>query len=392
MMRKKLILLLAGILLIGANAFAKGEESTKWDFKDSNVEWKSTLYSSETEETKFGKDLDLILKLKKQLDENTSIYLKYDTDDGDGHDDKAEFVAKRKINKFLYLQVDLDVKTSDGFDIIEDDDSSKTKIVFKATDDVELTFNPLEIDLGTGDEFETDNTQVTPGLQAKVKLIEGVTANFGLGTKSVLNKDGKDVSSWGYKLGLAIEKDNFGFEGIYTSNTQDTGRSADDELAKLRDEDYSEVKTVAGLMGNASFGELSLTTEILMTQLNKAKIKNINDDGTLNYYEDDNGLAIFFKAKYNLGAIANGVVAKPYLEYRNVDEYAYFDDDDSQAFGEDQHGGLQVIEVGTEFKIRKFIIQPYIEILKSDNKFYTDRDGKVKDTASSFVIESKIKF
>lgn len=163
---KKIATLIAGILMVcgvygaeevtttGAVA-VKAEEkpasTTSWDFSGTNVEYIHTFSDSETKTIYGGDDIDLILQVKKNINADTWISAKYDTDDTDPDaDDKIEILANRKIGKYLEVQVDLDLITSNdkgGIELQEDGDSTKSFIKYMATDKLTLKFAPFDMDL-----------------------------------------------------------------------------------------------------------------------------------------------------------------------------------------------------------------------------------------------------
>ena len=155
---KKIGFLLVGLMLAATTAFGAEEAKkdmppAKWDFSESNVEFKAYLYNSQSGAIKKGKDEDFILKVKKQLDEKTWISFKYDTDDSNP-DTKIEVIVNRKFNEYLEAQLDMDLVTADGsgIDLREDDDSEKVFIKYTPNNKLAVKFNPYDIDLEVGEE------------------------------------------------------------------------------------------------------------------------------------------------------------------------------------------------------------------------------------------------
>ncbi len=86
---------------------------TKWDYGGTNVEFVYTFADKAKETSYAGLDEDFILVLKRYIDKDTWIYAKYDTDDSNP-DTKIEILANKKIGKYIEVQLDLDLITSDS--------------------------------------------------------------------------------------------------------------------------------------------------------------------------------------------------------------------------------------------------------------------------------------
>lgn len=374
---------------------------TKWDFSDSNVEFKAYLYDSETKAMYNGKDEDFIMKAKKYLDEKTFIQFKYDTDDSNP-DYKLELLVNRKFNDKLEAQMDIDIITGDklkdgvsqsqGLRVEEDYDSEKVYIKYSPDKNLSFKFNPFDIDLTVGDEFETNNEQKTPGIQMEYKMSDAVKVYAGVGTgkydtktklSNIENAAGKEETVLGFKAGFGYEKDDTTFKIAMSTNTQD-----DKDIKQA-----SQLKTAVSVIGETKAGNLSLTGEGIFTQMNKASgVKATYDGGkTFEAIKDsETGFAIFGKAKYTMGKNT------PFIQVIHASEYAYFDDDDYSAViggGNAGHGGLTAIEVGNEYKLNGGLkIIPYIEMLSAKNEIFKDRDGKKDDTAINFATKVKVSF
>ncbi len=383
-MMKKLICLLAGMAILGGTALAeenteakvakslekieKQITSTKWSFKGTNVEYKLYLHDSEKETIKNGKDEDLVLKIKRKLDDKTSIYFKYDTDD-DNPDEKVEFVAHKKFNEYLEAQLDLDILVADGIAIKEDNDSDKVWIKYHPNDMYTIKLAPYDIGLGVGDEFETTDEQLAPGVQMDMKISDTFKMMAGLGNEPV-----GDENNFGYKLGMAYQGDSTSLNAVVTGSTQkeDAGVSIYDMSANIA--------------GEMEMGKLGLAAEIAIQDLNESI-----------FGADETDTAVFLNASYSMGKVFGDTKLVPYLTYRMIGEYAYFDDDDYSSTiggsGVAGHGGLNSIEVGSKFKLKGGLtLQPYFEMLSADNKIFTDTDGKAEDTKSQLVVKAKLKF
>ncbi len=409
-MRKKIGFLLLG-LIMAASAYAADEvksepkplPATKWDFTDSNVEFKAYLYDSETKAMYNGKDEDFIMKAKKYLDEKTFIQFKYDTDDSNP-DYKLELLVNRKFNDKLEAQMDIDIITGDklkegvsqsqGLRVEEDYDSEKVYIKYSPDKNLSFKFNPFDIDLTVGDEFETNNEQKTPGIQMEYKMSDALKVYAGVGTgkydtttklEKIQNAAGTEETVLGFKAGFGYEKDDTTFKIAMSTNTQDDTDIKAGQAAKL--------KTAVSVIGETKSGNLSLTGEGIFTQMNKASGVKATYDGANTFEaikDSETGFAIFGKAKYTMGKNT------PFVQVIHASEFAYFDDDDYSAViggGNAGHGGLTAIEVGNEYKLSGGLkIIPYVEMLSAKNKIFDDRDGKADDTAINFVTKVKVSF
>lgn len=400
-MRKKIGFLVLGLIMT-ASAYAADEvksepkplPTTKWDFSDSNVEFKAYLYDSETKAMYNGKDEDFIMKAKKYLDEKTFIQFKYDTDDSNP-DYTLEILVNRKFNDKLEAQMDMDFTTGDsagstkGVRLLEDYDSEKAYIKYSPSSNLSFKFNPFDIDLTVGDEFETDNEQKTPGIQMEYKMSDSVKVYAGVGTgkynnktdlklSNIKNAAGEEETVLGLKAGIGYAKDDTMFKIALATNTQDDTDITAAHAAPL--------KTAVSVIGETKSGNLSLTGEGIFTEINKSATAISG----LGITDSETGYALFGKAKYTMGKNS------PYVQVIRASEYAYFDDDDYSGViggGVQGHGGLTAIEVGNEYKLSGGLkIIPYVEMLSAKNKIFDDRDGKADDTAINFVTKVKVSF
>lgn len=368
---------------------------TKWDFSDSNVEFKAYLYDSQSGAVKMGKDEDFILKVKRQLDEKTWISVKYDSDDSNP-DYTVELLAGRKFNDYLEAQMDMDLKLGDklekdssgqlvsksqGVRLEEDNDSEKVFIKYTPNKNLAIKFNPFDIDLEVGDEYNTKDTKgsmVVPGAQIEYKLSDTMMIYGGLGANKVKDtSDDKDKTAIGIKAGFENKGENSSLIGMFAMNTQD-----DKNIASP-----SPIKMAANLRGSYKTGNLSLKAEALATQLNKAAGKTDEKGEVI----DSTDFALYAKAGYKMGNIT------PYVAGRYVGGSVYFDDDDYCAIisGADAplHGGLTVIEAGSEFEIKGGVkIVPYIELQNAKEKVFEDADGKDKKSVVTFNTKVKVSF
>lgn len=397
---KKMGFLVIGLLMAATAAFGSEEAkkevkplpATKWDFTDSNVEFKAYLYDSETKAVHNGKDEDFIMKAKKYLDEKTFMQFKYDTDDSNP-DYKLEILVNRKFNDQLEAQMDMDLITGDsastkGIRLEEDFDSEKVYIKYSPNKNLSFKFNPFDIDLTVGDEFETDNEQKTPGIQMEYKMSDTTKVYAGIGTgkyvkdkaklENIQNKDGKEEIVLGLKAGMSYEKDETSLKAAMSMNNQD-----DEDIATGQ---ADPLKMAVSLIGEHKMGNLALKGEAIVTKINKAS-KAIQDLGIT---DSKTGTALFVKAEYEIGKNT------PYVQLIHASEFAYFDDDDYSGViggGVEGHGGLTAIEAGDEYKLSGGLkIVPYVEMKKAKNDIFKDRDGKADDTAVNFVTKVKVTF
>lgn len=401
---KKIGFLVIGLLMAATAAF--GEEvkteskplpPAKWDFTDSNVEFKAYWYNSQSGAIKMGKDEDFILKVKKQLDDKTWISFKYDTDDSNP-DYTAEVLAGRKFNEFLEAQMDMDLKLGDklngtasqsqGIRLEEDNDSEKVFIKYTPNKQLAVKFHPFDIDLEVGDEMNTKDTKgsmVVPGAQVEYKLSDTMMVYGGLGANKVVDTKGtsettddKDKTAFGIKAGFENKGENSSLIGMFAMNTQD-----DENITGA-----SPIKMAANIRGSYKTGNLSLKGEMLVTKLNKegsGEAKLLNQDGAV---IDDTDFALYAKAGYKMGTMT------PYVVGRYVGESVYFDDDDYCALMKDTkvklHGGLKVIEIGNEIELKGGIkLIPYIEYMNAEREIFKNSDGDAKK--SSITLNTKVK-
>lgn len=356
---KRIAVLLAGLALVSGISFSE----MKWDFKGTKVDFEQILMDSASETMETGDEIDFILKLKKDIDENTSLAIKYDTDDSNP-DSKGELLVKRKISEYITAQVDLDLKTENGFAIEEDGDSDKSYIAFKATDSLTVKFMPLNMDMNVGDEFETEDAIEAGGIEAKFKMSEALKVTVGLGTSEYFDKSEENTTSFNLKAKAEYKADALSLEAIFTTNTQEAKKEGAGDTANLQ--------TAISVISGYEMGALEITGELLMT--------------TMNTSSDESGTAIFVELAYSLGELMEGIKVVPYGSFKSVDENVYFDDDDSQAFGGDAHGGLSVIELGAKFKNKGLTVKPYVELSTADNEIYDGDDSK---TVVGTVVEVK---
>ena len=67
---KKMATLIAGILMVcGVYGADETTKATTWDFSGTNVEYVHTFVDTDKDSSYAGKDVDLILKVKKTIDE-----------------------------------------------------------------------------------------------------------------------------------------------------------------------------------------------------------------------------------------------------------------------------------------------------------------------------------
>ena len=179
---KKVLLALAALTMTvsvyAADAKPEAKATTTWDFTGTNVEYKHTFVDTDTKTNYSGKDVDLILQVKKDLDPNTWISFKYDTDDSNP-DDVVEVLVNRKFGKYIEAQLDMNLvlghekannDPNDGINLEEDSDSSKSFIKYQATDNLNIKFAPFDIDFSMGTEFATDDHPVIPGIELDYTL------------------------------------------------------------------------------------------------------------------------------------------------------------------------------------------------------------------------------
>lgn len=368
---------------------------SKWDFSESNVEFKAYWYDSQSGAVKMGKDEDFILKVKRQLDEKTWISFKYDTDDSNP-DYTVEVLAGRKFNEYLEAQMDMDLKLGDklekdssgqlvsksqGIRLEEDNDSEKVFIKYTPNKNLAIKFNPFDIDLEVGDELNTKDTKasmVVPGAQVEYKLSDTMMVYGGLGANKVKDtSNNKDKSAIGIKAGFENKGKSSSLIGMFAMNTQD-----DKNISGA-----SGIKMAANLRGSYKAGNLSLKAEGLATKLNKAA--GIKDEK--GEVIDSTDFAIYTKAGYKMGRIT------PYVVGRYVGGSVYFDDDDYCAIMKDTdtplHGGLTVLEAGSEFEVKGGVkIVPYVEFQKAKEEIFGDSDGKAKKTSVTFNTKVKVSF
>jgi hypothetical protein len=386
---RKLATLLAGILMVcgvyaaevtteaavavkpveQVKATEEVKPSSSWDFSGTNVEYIHTLSDSQTKTVYGGDDIDLILKVKKNIDADTWISAKYDTDDSDP-DTKIEILANRKLGKYLEVQVDLDLITSNdegGIELKEDRDSTKSFIKYMATDKLTLKFAPFDMDLGMGTELATDTQPVIPGVQADYTLSDAFSIYAGIGSRSV-DRDGKDaVTAIGFKAGFGYTpSENFSLSGaLSTANEPDK----DLEL----EETVSPGKTAANLTLAYKAGKIGLDVEGAFVAMNKAGVLiEATDTDPAVMAMDKSGTGLYAKLSYDLGNTMKNVATVPYVSLKNYSEYFYFDDDAS--FQNVDHGGVTIAALGVDLTTsRGLTITPEIEFGSAKNKVFGDK-------------------
>ncbi|NLK62320.1 MAG: hypothetical protein GX287_02620 [Fusobacteria bacterium] len=388
---KKTIALVAGLFLVcntvfmaeGANDIAKKLESkTKWDFSESNVEFEARLYDSTVDaQGVMGVDTDFILKLKKQVDDKTTVTFVYDTDDSNP-DEILELLVNRKFNEYLEAQIDIDILVGDGFAVREDDKSDKVWIKYRPSKKSTIKFAPYDIRLKMGDEFETSGAQKTPGIQLDYDINDNSTVIVGLGAKMVNETGGadplkpendieaKEYTSVGYKLGYDYKGEGFNISALVTGTTQDEKNITRQQAASY---DLS-----ASVIGDFELGNFGIGYEFAFQDLNETAIADETDFGA------------YINVSYNI----EDKNLTPFIAYRYVGEYLYFDDDDySATFADFDHGGLNSIEIGTDIHLKGgFVLTPSYEFVTIKNDAYTDTKGKATDNASFFTIKAKVEF
>lgn len=381
---KKVLITLASLIMAAsvyaADATAPSKKVT-WDFAGSNVEYKAYLYNSEVKGGMTnGKDEDFVLVLNANVADDTKISFKWDTNDGGANanktpqkepEDNIEVLVNKKINKYIEAQIDLNLVTADGFVVGEDDDSSETFIKYRPNDSLTVKFAPFDIDLGMGTEFPTDVAQCTPGIQVDKVFSDKFSGYAGVGTKTVENKDGVNETAFGIKAGFDYKPSDVASLSMYFS----TNTQADD----LND-GADPMQTGLNVLAGYNVGKVELNGEVLYVALNKAA-----------GMPDESGTGTFVKAGYKAGNIMKDVAFKPYVSYKNLSEYFYFDDSDS--FEYSNYGGLDIVAVGAELTNSKGLtITPELEFYSAENKVYTDKDGEAKDSAVYFSTKVKYTF
>lgn len=417
---KKIAIMVAGILM-AFNIFAAEEagkeskekvEETKaeaavtetakkdsgWDFSGTNVEYVHTFLDSDKKTNYSGKDVDLILKVKKTIDENTWISAKYDTDDSDP-DTKIEILANRKIGKYLEAQIDLDLITDSttkdettgkevkvgGIQLTEDNDSAKSFIKYKATDKLTLKFAPFNIDFGMGTELATDDQPEIPGVQADYVMSDKMSVYAGIGSRSIEKKT-EEKTAYGLKAGFGYNpSEDFTLTGAFST-------------ANLPDEDVDSKKvfvanTAANLTMNYKVGKIGVDAEFAYVALNKAKLLK-GEDTTVTaddkYYPDKSGTGLYGKLSYDLGNTMKDVGTVPYVSLKNYSEYFYFDDDDSYQNYSKSHGGLTIAALGVDLTTsRGLTITPEVEFRSAKNKIY---NGEKDKTATYLTTTVELEF
>lgn len=395
---KKVLITLASLIMAAsvyaADATAPAKKVT-WDFAGSNVEYKAYLYNSEVKGGMTnGKDEDFVLVLNANVADDTKISFKWDTNDGAANSYKTdtkekenniEVLVNKKFSKYIEAQVDLNLLTDTGFNVEEDNDSSKVFIKYRPNDSLTVKFAPFDIDLGMGTEFPTDVAQCTPGVQVDKVFSDKFSGYAGIGTKTVKNKDNISETAFGIKAGFDYKPSDAAKLSMYFS----TNTQADD----IKVDSADPMQTGLNVLAGYNVGKIELNGEILYVALNKAAVSKIDPDGdgkTVDYQmPDESGTGTFIKAAYKAGNIMKDVAFKPYVSYKNLSEYFYFDDSDS--FEYSNYGGLDIVAVGAELTTAKGLtVTPELEFYSAENKVYKDKDGEAKDSA--VYLSTKVKY
>jgi hypothetical protein len=364
---------------------------TKWEYGGTNVEFVYTFVDKAKETSYAGLDEDFILVLKRHIDKDTWIYAKYDTDDSNP-DTKIEILANKKIGKYIEVQLDLDLITSDskgGIALTEDDDSRKSYIRYGVTDNFWLKMAVYSIDFGMGTELDPDWHPAIPGIIAEHKLSNKFSYYVGMGAKSVdrgqYNIENKFIvtdrtTSFGGKAGFEYKPDgNLLIKGAYSGSN--------DPEVSVESSKITPGKVAANFIVDYKVGKFGVYGEGTFVSMNKAAIMIDNADVAKKiYFPDKSGTGLYLKAGYDIGKVMETVSARPYLLGKTFSEYFYFGDGDSfQRFRykdgiEDKygHGGLNIIAAGVDFKTDKGLtITPEVGYKKAGNKVYFEKDNTI---------------
>lgn len=393
-MKRKFWVVLAGLTIItslyGAEEAKKNVVTlpiTTWDFTGSKVDFKAALYDTRTGAIKAGKEEDFIFQVKKNVDDKSWVQIKYDTRDANP-DKIVELLANRRFNKYLEVQVDGDLDLTTGVSLSEDSDSSKIWVKYYANDNLTWKFAPYDIDLGMGKDFMINNDctktlnalQLSPGVQIDSKMSDTISVYGGVGVKAVKDINAKkEETSFGLKAGMDYKPSkDASWKLAMSTNTQG------DKTAAAY---VNPIKTAGSLIGSVKGEKLKFDMEALYEAYNKASGIDSND------------FAVMVKLKYNMGEVKPGIKFGPYIKARTISDNALFDDIDYSAVVTGSkianHGGLRTAELGGEFELAGgIVINPYIEMLKTKNKIFSDRDGNTnsKDSAVDLCTRVKVMF
>ena len=186
----------------------------------------------------------------------------------------------------------------------------------------------------------------------------------------------KEETSFGLKAGMDYKPSkDVSWKLALSTNTQG------DKTATTY---VNPIKTAGSVIGSIKGQKIKFDMEALYESYNKAS-------GT-----DSSDYAVMAKLKYNMGEIKTGVKFGPYLKARTISDNALFDDIDYSAVVTGSkvanHGGLRTAELGGEFELAGgIVINPYIEMLKTGNKIFADRDGNTNSKDSAFDVCTRVK-
>lgn len=377
---KKVLLALAALTMTvsvyAADAKPEAKATTTWDFTGTNVEYKHTFVDTDKKTNYSGKDVDLILQVKKDLDPSTWISFKYDTDDSNP-DDVVEVLVNRKFGKYIEAQLDMNLvlghekannDPNDGINLEEDSDSSKSFIKYQATDNLNIKFAPFDIDFSMGTEFATDDHPVIPGIELDYTVSDKMSVYAGLGSKAL----GQDDTVYGYKFGFAYTaSDKLNMTGAFSTATKDCATA----------------NTAANFTLGYKAGKVGFNFETLYVGLNK---------GNFGLTDDENGTGIFAKLSYDAGKTMKDVKTSPYVSVKNFSKYFYFDDSDDSfqnyksLKNPEGHGGLTSLAAGIDFTTSKGLtVTPELEYRTAKNEIY--KEG-TKDNAVFLTTTVKLEF
>lgn len=360
---KKLVVLLAGLSLMGGVAL--GEEATKFnfDFGGTELKFNHDLYNSAegNYHTRSGDNkVKLNLNLKK---DNTKVSFGTEFNTGDDAGDALAVTVNHKIFDRLEAQVKGELNfgaDSNAFKAVEKD-AAFVKYTPENYTNVELGFYPYDLGFTIGDKHETkyknnsgDDLKV-PGIRYSYKITDKATFKLALGTtKKVELAKKEDIHHIKAEYDYAGEK--LGVNAGFVTNTEDKKNA----IAKY--EFAANIKTTY-----SASERLSITTEI-----GTAKLLESGNNGT-GYF-----LGFDYDTDWSFDSKADSSI---YLTLKNQDKNYL----DGAAVD-----GLKTVELGMNFAFDNVTFTPNVVYKKAGlATAYKDVDGKDTDTALTAGLQVK---
>lgn len=378
---KRTATLLAGLLLVTGTVFA----AEGLDFSGTVIKAQSILVntndSGNVNDDSNG-DTDIVLKAKYNLDNNTTVTFKFDTDsEKDTYDDNMNIMVKTVQGK-VEAQFDAGLKlnantteSSSGIQFRENQDSSDTYIKYNHTKDMAVTFYPFNMGLSNGSNFdEGDSFTQIPGVVATFGK-----AYVGAGMDAITADDSVIAVKAGYETTVAGATLKAKYSGAFWDDEKLTPGSTVVGTAGRLGLVVHDVNVQATYkVGKA----LTLTGEVGMETL--VKDLYTTADGEI----IDSGFGLFVKGSYAMSSVMT-----PYVSFQHSTD-GYLADGDMFDWNTalTETGGVSVLKAGADYKLTdKLVLNGEARLRNSGEKsVFTDKDGVADD--SDFRISTSATF